>query len=563
MALQPRITLALLVVLSCALTACGARSALKEPAADAAVLDVPFDLSIDVPIDLPVDVPIDLTVDLPMPSEMPIVDRVIPPDIVPPRDIPPPPDVPVTVTATCPSSQRAVETQTVTLSGRGSQSAGGAVFYTWSIDAAPAGVAMPALNLTSPATPATGLRLSAAGTWRARLTVRDALGHTDSCVTVVEADPAIDLVCPNDQSHYQSDTASLMGRAASRLGRALRYGWSLTRRPAASMAAVIPAAGSLSTQVVCDALGDYTVQLTATDDGGLTRSCTANIHVDPDVLATCPADIVSVPFSTISLAGVGMSRLGLPLTYQWTIERAPPTSTGSLTTPTARVAGFTFDVAGDFVWRFTASNSRGNSASCTTRAFSRSDEAVRVELVWNVDRSCRSCNAMGGGIDIDLHLADLSRSMGHWAGAAPDNSDCYYGNCRCDRTVGMLCPDGVLTWAPDGPVNNPQLDVDHIGDLPGPENINVTQAAAGTRFAVGVHYYGGSEPTPVVVRVYCGGVVVFESERVTLSGSSGSSGNPLWRVGDITVGADGRACVFSRCGRAGALTECIRPHDSW
>lgn len=561
MALQTRISLALLVVFSLALDACGARSALKDPRPDGAVVS-------DVPVvpDIPVIPDVPVVPDIPVIPDVPvIVDRVTPPDIVPPRDIPVIPDVPVTVTAVCPSSQRAVETQTVSLAGRGSQSAGGAVFFAWTIDTAPAGVAMPALNLTTPASAATGLRLAAAGTWRARLTVRDALGHSDSCVTTIEADAAIDLVCPNDQSHYQSDTASLTGRATSRLGRALRYGWTLTRRPATSMAAVTPAAGSLSTQFVCDALGDYTVQLTATDDGGLTRSCTANIHVDPDVLATCPADIVSVPFSTVSLAGMGTSRLGLPLTYRWTTESAPPTSTGALTTPMARVSGFTFDVAGNFVWRFTVSNSRGNSASCTTRAFSRSDEAVRVELVWNVDRSCRSCDATtGGGIDIDLHLADLSRSMGHWAGSAPDNSDCYYGNCRCDRSVGMLCPDGVLTWAPDGPVNNPQLDVDHISDLPGPENINVTQAAAGTRFAVGVHYFNGPEPTPVVVRVYCGGVVVFESERVTLSGSTGSAGgNPLWHVGDITVGADGRACVFSRCGRAGALTDCIRPHDSW
>jgi hypothetical protein len=127
----------------------------------------------------------------------------------------------------------------------------------------------------------------------------------------------------------------------------------------------------------------------------------------------------------------------------------------------------------------------------------------------------------------------------------------------------MLCPDGVLEWDPTGAINNPQLDVDHTSDLPGPENINVTRAAPGSRFAVGVHYFSGGEATPVVVRVYCGGVVVFESERVSLSGASGSSGNPLWRVGDITVGGDGRACTFSRCGRAGALGECIRPQDSW
>jgi hypothetical protein len=64
--------------------------------------------------------------------------------------------------------------------------------------------------------------------------------------------------------------------------------------------------------------------------------------------------------------------------------------------------------------------------------------------------------------------------------------------------------------------------------------------------------------------VYCGGVLVFESEPVTLDGSrGGASGNPLWRVGVVTVGGDGRACSFARCGRAGSLTECIRGEDAW
>jgi hypothetical protein len=314
---------------------------------------------------------------------------------------------------------------------------------------------------------------------------------------------------------------------------------------------------------VCDQLGDYTLQLTAVDGGGLSRSCTANVHVDPDVLAVCPLDQVSVPFSTVILAGSGLSRLGRPLTYQWTRETAPPTSTASLMNATSPTARFTFDVAGNFVWRLTVANDRGNRASCTARAFSRADEAIRVEAVWNIDRSCRSCNREGGGIDIDLHLTDLSRSLGRWARNAPDDSDCYFANCRCDRDVGMLCPEGVLSWSPRGPINNPQLDVDHISDLPGPENINVIRAQPGSRFAVGIHYYGGSEVTPVIVRVYCGGVVVFESERVMLSGGVDPGSNSMWKVGEITVGGDGRACVFSRCGRAGALTECIRPQDDW
>lgn len=533
------------------LAACGSRTGLREPR-DAAPSDLPDDLVDDVPEELPPP-PRDVPPDLPPP----------PPDLPPPPpDLPPPPpDVPVRVTAVCPASQRAVETQTVTLRGAGTHSLGQPLRYRWTIESQPGPTSESPLG--SPDLAVTPMLLPLPGTWRLRLTVSDAAGNTDSCTTAVEADAAIDLVCPADQSRYQSDLAALMGRAVSRLGRALSYQWTVTRRPAGSTSVLMPPAGALATQLRADALGDYTVQLTARDAAGLSRSCNANIHVDPDVLVTCPSDLVSVPFATVRLEGAGMSRLGLPLTYRWTTEARPTTSTASLTTPDQRAAGFTFDVAGDWVWRLTASNPRGNSASCTTRAFSRGDEAVRVELVWNRDRSCRSCNPQGGGIDIDLHLTDLARSGGRWATSAPDSSDCFYANCRCDRGVGMLCPSGVLMWPPDGDANNPQLDVDHTSDLPGPENINITRANAGSQFAVGVHYYSGSEPTATEVRVYCGGVLVFESEPVRLSASGSPDGNPLWRVGVITVGGDGRACSFSRCGRAGSLTECIRPQDSW
>jgi hypothetical protein len=180
--------------------------------------------------------------------------------------------------------------------------------------------------------------------------------------------------------------------------------------------------------------------------------------------------------------------------------------------------------------------------------------------VWNVDRSCRACNPEGGGIDIDLHLTDTRRSGGHWASRAM-GADGYYANCQCP-TRGMLCTGtepGLPDWLPVGPINNPQLDIDHIRDLPGPENIKVVRAEVGSEFDVGVRHFSGPEGTLVVARVYCGGRVVFESEPVRLD-HGGAEGN-LWRVGHIVTTAGG--CTFTRCGAPGMLTECIRPQDAW
>ena len=62
-------------------------------------------------------------------------------------------------------------------------------------------------------------------------------------------------------------------------------------------------------------------------------------------------------------------------------------------------------------------------------------EHVRVEIVWNVDRSCRSCNPQGGGIDVDLHMTDAIRAEGHFDQRAREtspDSDCYFANCIWD-----------------------------------------------------------------------------------------------------------------------------------
>lgn len=519
--LRRTLAAALCLGFTLALAACGARTSLKgdELRVDAAVGDVARP---------PTDRPF-------------IVD-------VPGRD---------QVTAVCPPSARSVETQSVPLQGAGRSAQGRPLRYAWSLEASPAPASLAPLDR-----PATSLALPAPGDYRVRLTVTNDQGVSDSCTTVVVADPAIDLRCPNDRSVFVSDTANLVASAVSRLNRGLSLQWSVVRRPPGSASSPIPA-NTLGTALRTDQVGDYDLQLTARDSGGLSSSCTMRVHADPDVVVTCPDDIASRPFTSTTLIGRGVSRLGRPLTYRWTIERAPTTSTARLSPTDQPSTRFSFDVAGDWTYRFSAANDRGNSASCTVRALSASTEAIRVELVWNMNRSCRSCNAEGGGIDIDLHLADDTRANGRWGPNAPADAICYYANCVCREGQGSLCPSGAVEWTPPGAQNNPQLDIDHIRDLPGPENINVLQAAPGARFAVGVHYFSGSEATPTLVRIYCGGVLVFQSEPVTLAGSSGSSGNPLWRVGVINVGGDGRSCTFSRCGGAGNLSGCIRPQSDW
>jgi hypothetical protein len=470
----------------------------------------------------------------------------------PPNDVPNSPEV----TVVCPAPVFGRQTETATLAATARSNVGRPLTFAWTVDRAPMGsTATP----TPPDATTTHLTFDTGGEWLLRFTARDDAGRESACTVRAFAQAAIELLCPNDQSNYEGATVSLAATATSRFMRPLTFQWTVESRPPGSNTAPTPPA-SMAPTLLLDQLGDWRLRLTATDSAGLTQSCVTNVHADPDVIVMCPPDTVSRPFAAITLTGTASSRLGLPLTYRWEIVEHPVTSTAALGAPTQISTPFTFDVAGDWTYRFTATNPRGNAAYCTTRARSASSEAVRVEIVWNIDRSCTTCNAQGGGIDIDLHLADVARAQGHWANLAPASSDCYYANCQC-RMPGMLCPVDLIDWPPTGRANNPQLDIDHIGDLPGPENINVPQAEVGSEFDVGVHFFGSRESsTPVVARVYCGGTIVFESEVVRFERGGGGSNN-LWRVGRITTTPGG--CAFARCGGPGNLSACIPPESSW
>jgi hypothetical protein len=493
---------------------------------------------------------LDAFVDRVDPGDAPAPDRAAMPDAVVSGD------VGARVDVVCPAPIRGVQTATVRVTAMASSNLGRPLAFAWTVERRP-------MQSTSVPTPANALGttflLDAGGDWTLRFTATDDLGTAASCTVPLVAQPAIELQCPNDQSDFQGATLPLHATARSSLGRAITVRWDVESRPAASASEPLPAT-ALDTRFLLDQLGDWRLRLVATDSAGVSDACRVNLHADPDVIVACPSDTTSHPFATITLAATARSRTAQPLTFRWEIVERPVTSTASIPSPATLATPFTFDVAGSWTYRFTATNARGNSAFCTTRALAASDEAVRVEIVWNTDRSCRSCNPMGGGIDIDLHVADVSRAMGHWAGLAPDESDCYFFNCSCGMGGGGICPDGVLPWPPAGRVNDPQLDIDHTRDLPGPENINVLAAEIGASFDVGVHYWSGAEPTPVVARIYCGGTVVFESEPVRLERGSGG-GNNLWKVGRVTTTATG--CTFARCGSPGNLGACIRGLSAW
>jgi len=185
--------------------------------------------------------------------------------------------------------------------------------------------------------------------------------------------------------------------------------------------------------------------------------------------------------------------------YRWEIINQPPGSHGALDDTGSMTPRFVFDssshiingvdIAGFWEVKLTVVDSRGagsvNEAVVSFNAIPT--DAIHIQLVWDTPST-----------DIDLHLVH-ENPTGVYDDFDDDedgdiDDDCYFANCKAQS-------DRVrVQWFSGQPDANPSLDVDDL-DGYGPENINIDSPATG-KFMVAVHYWGGSEATVAVIRLY-------------------------------------------------------------
>jgi hypothetical protein len=179
--------------------------------------------------------------------------------------------------------------------------------------------------------------------------------------------------------------------------------------------------------------------------------------------------------------------------YQWRIVDAPPESNGRLRTLDAQTTRFAFDsaagvvngidVAGTFtVGLIVTDDSGAESTECTIALNAVPGQGLKVQMTWDRPDS-----------DIDLHLVQNNTS---WCTA----SDCSFQNTS-------------TTWGAT-------LDIDDIRGF-GPENISVDDPADG-RYTVGVGMYRADSPTTVTVKIFVGGGLEYEGQRLM-------DGGPPWQ----------------------------------
>lgn len=132
-------------------------------------------------------------------------------------------------------------------------------------------------------------------------------------------------------------------------GDALTYSWTIINAPAAS-SSTIQNATEVNASYILDVRGTYEVQLTVSD-GKLTSSDIVVLDtLNNPPIANAGNDQAAFVGATLTLdASASTDVDGDPLSYQWQLIQQPPTSTATLSDPTAVMPQITIDEQGTYI----------------------------------------------------------------------------------------------------------------------------------------------------------------------------------------------------------------------
>ncbi|KAA9039313.1 T9SS type A sorting domain-containing protein [Ginsengibacter hankyongi] len=216
-------------------------------------------------------------------------------------------------------------TNTVTLSGSGSDSDGTVVSYTWTEISGPSSYNI--VNANSPSTDVTGL---AQGIYQFQLTVTDNIGATATDIVSITVNPV-----PNqppvasagiDQTiTLPTNTVTLSGSGSDSDGTVVSYAWTMISGPSSYN---IVNANSPSTDVTGLVQGVYQFQLTVIDNSGATATDIVSITVNaaaniPPVANAGIDQTITLPTNTVTLSGSGSDSDGTVVSYTWTEISGP------------------------------------------------------------------------------------------------------------------------------------------------------------------------------------------------------------------------------------------------
>ncbi len=370
------------------------------------------------------------------------------------------------------------------------------------------------------------------GIFTVRLTVTDDEGLQDACEVQVSVGGVPTAICPEDMV-IPTRTDQLLEGNAEDDGTIVGWLWEcITHDTDTNPTIVSPEAQNTNFWAL--RVGHYNMQLTVTDDFGLTDSCTFMITTtETGPTAICPETVETTPLTVVRFTGGGEVD-GEIVEYYWGLVSVPIGSMAEPPSPSnAQTATFMPDVAGEYTIRLTVTDDNRNAAFCEFKVIASSGEGLRIEIYWNPPRNPSDPS------DVDVHL--LHPDADRWF---HESLDCYYANCDSRFHV--------LDWDEPGTDDNPRLDLDEV-DGYGPENINIFAPVTGQAYRVGLHFYDAEDlinwrTAHAYVKVYCGEIStepVYEVGPRALNADEDGfctdsmyfwECNDFWRVADITWG---------------------------
>jgi len=287
----------------------------------------------------------------------------------------------------------------VQLDGSGSSDVPGHILtYVWLILSKPSGSSA---TLSSSTAVRPVLNTDLAGEYLVQLIVSDGTLQSVPSVVAIQSGntPPVANAGP-DQSVAVGSVVQLIGSGSTDVnGNALTYQWSLAQKPAGSSAALTNAT-TANPFFIADVSGIYVAQLTVSD-GHATSSAAVLIGVCACAIPVANAGLQqTVPLHTsVVLNGSGsIDPNGTGLTYQWALIARPAGSAATVTNSTSAIAGFTADVAGDYVAQLIVTGSGISSLPSTVPISTvRSAPIAALALSGNAGNNGNTYTVSGAG----------------------------------------------------------------------------------------------------------------------------------------------------------------------
>lgn len=251
-------------------------------------------------------------------------------------------------------------TNSTTLTGSGSDADGTISSYLW------IKVSGPAATLSNAGTAVLSLSGLTQGVYVFRLTVTDnnaATGSADAILTVQAANvaPTANAGSPKTITLPVNGT-TLAGSGSDADGTITIFLWEKVSGPSATLTGAATPTLTLTNLLV----GSYVFRLTVTDNSGATGTSQVSVTVLPVATNQSPlvdagSDFaITLPINSTDITGIAIDPDGTINSYLWTKISGPAATLSGTNLPTLSLTNL---VAGIYVFRLTATDNQGSSAS--------------------------------------------------------------------------------------------------------------------------------------------------------------------------------------------------------